>query len=340
MSDSVENSPRESEHEGQDKEAKLVLPAAVRNLICEKNADIFVISGPIGSDMAESLTGFFDEYVPVKPNVLVFLCTPGGVPDDAYIIARTFKRAYENFSLYVSGFCKSAGTLIALGADEIVLGTKGELGPLDVQIPKEDSLVSRASGLDSGKSIGSLQNRVYDDFEDMFLKLLIRSGGVFSTQTAARIATDLVVGLLAPIARQIDPLKFGENQRALDVSRKYGEQLGANRRTIDRLVDDYPSHSHVIDFEEAKRIFEDDVKVDVIPLSIEKSMQEIALKITGEDCIRWPSKDVTVLPILIEEEQSEVTQETDSDDSESDMKSGEDEVANDNDSECDAEGTS
>lgn len=341
VSDGVGNNSHESGHEEQSKGANQELPSAIRNLINEKQADIFVISGPIGGDLSESLAEFFDDYKPVKPNVIVFLCTLGGLADDAYVIARTFQRAYKKFSLYVAGFCKSAGTLIALGADEIVLGTKGELGPLDVQIPKEDSLVSRASGLDSGKSIGSLQNRAFDDFEAMFLKLVIRSGGVFSTQTAARIATDLVVGLLAPIAEQIDPLKFGENQRALDVSRKYGEQLGANRRkfdrpVVDRLVDEYPSHSHAIDYEEASRIFKDDVDVGMIPLDVEKSMQEIV----GEDCIRWPSKEVTVLPILIEEEQSEVTQETDSDDSESVMESGEDVAANDDDCECDAEGTS
>lgn len=345
VSDSVQKGSCESEVEEHSKETRLELPPAIKKLILEKDADIFVVSGPIGSDMSESLLEFFDEYQPSRPNVLVFLCTLGGLPDDAYIVARTFQRAYKEFSLYVAGYCKSAGTLIALGADEIVLGTKGELGPLDVQIPKEDSLVSRASGLDSGKSIGSLQNRAYDDFEGMFLKLLIRSGGVFSTQTAARIATDLVVGLLAPIARQIDPLKFGENQRALDVSRKYGEQLGANRRkfdrlVIDRLVDEYPSHSHAIDFEEASRIFKDDVKVGMIPLNIEKSMQEIAIKGTGEDCIRWPSKELKILPIFLEEEHSDVPQETDRNAAERDMELGEDVVANDNNCECDAEGAS
>ncbi len=339
MSEGINDCAGENEHEEQYQTEIFELPTVIRNLIDEKEADIFVISGPIGGDLAESLARFFDDYKPVRPNVIVFLCTLGGDPDVAYIVARKFKRAYKTFSLYVSGFCKSAGTLIALGANEIVLGSKGELGPLDVQVPKEDSLFSRASGLDSGKSIGSLQKRAYDDFEDMFLQVLIRSGGVFSTQTAARIATDLVVGLLAPIARQIDPLKFGENQRALDVARKYGRQLGASRISIDRLVDDYPSHSHVIDYEEASRIFKDGVKVDMLPLNIERAMQDISIKYTGEDCIRWPAKEVRVLPIYTEEEHSDLAQETDNKIQEGVTELGKDVATDDEDCECDAEGT-
>jgi ClpP class serine protease len=41
----------------------------------------------------------------------------------------------------VSGYCKSAGTLIALGANELAFGEHGELGPLDVQIAKRDEVL-------------------------------------------------------------------------------------------------------------------------------------------------------------------------------------------------------
>ena len=34
--------------------------------------------------------------------------------------------------------CKSAGTLLALGADEIIMSNLSELGPLDIQLPDRD----------------------------------------------------------------------------------------------------------------------------------------------------------------------------------------------------------
>ena len=54
---------------------------------------------------------------------LLLLSTPGGDADAAYRVARNFKRAYKDFTLGVMGDCKSAGTLIALGATNIVMSS-------------------------------------------------------------------------------------------------------------------------------------------------------------------------------------------------------------------------
>lgn len=72
-----------------------------------------------------------------RTNALVILVTFGGDPNVAYRIARCLQNNYRRFSLYVSGCCKSAGTLIALGAHELVVSDHGELGPLDVQLSKK-----------------------------------------------------------------------------------------------------------------------------------------------------------------------------------------------------------
>ncbi len=66
---------------------------------------------------------------PTRENVFFILCTYGGHPNCAYKIARRLQTKYKKFYLYVAGYCKSAGTLIAVGSDEIVMRDSAEFGP-------------------------------------------------------------------------------------------------------------------------------------------------------------------------------------------------------------------
>lgn len=269
---------------------------ALMELAEEKDSDVFVISGDIDRTLSDRLIETIESINSKRTNVVVFLCTFGGIPDSAYIIAKTFKRVYRKFELYISGYCKSAGTIIALGANEIAMSTKGELGPLDVQLPKEDSLFSQTSGLDSAKSIDVLQSEAVNVFDAIFVHLLRASRGRFTTRTAANIATELVVGMLAPIAGQVDPLRLAENQRALDIAHKYGTQLGANPESIKRLIYDYPSHSHVIDLDEAKEVFGEGVKgYTELETKVEFEIQSVMKIVTDQECIRLPHEDGLVL---------------------------------------------
>ena len=309
-----DNNAAEEVHEGS--QENTLDNDVIQNLVDEKEADVFVVSGGIDRRLADWILEFFDRFENTRQNVVVFLCTFGGDPNAAYVIARTFKRIYKDgkFSLFISGYCKSAGTIIALGADEIFMGSKGELGPLDVQVLKEDTLMSRTSGLDSTKSIGVLQSEAFDLFGQIFFSLINVSDGRFTTRTAAKIATDLVVGLLSPIAQQVDPLKLAENQRQLAIAQKYGEQLGANEESIRKLIYDYPSHAHVIDVDEAKRIFGKQAitKYDELrtPMEmVEKAIQHVMMDTTGEECIRWPHDEGTFMPFNLKGVQVKVKRE-------------------------------
>jgi len=199
-------------------------------------------------DAVESLTAR-------RENCVLILTTSGGDADAAFIIARQLKRVYTRFYLFVFGRCKSAGTLVAAGADEIVMSPWGELGPLDVQVQKDDSILRRNSGLDIFQALANLSTQAFKVFEDTFLGVIVRSGGSITTRTAAEIASSLASQLLAPIAAQIDPLRLGEMQRSINVAHKYAALLGARQEMIEKLVNDYPSHGFVVDAEEAQTLF-------------------------------------------------------------------------------------
>lgn len=65
------------------------------------------------------------------PRIDLFLYSIGGVVDVPWRIVSMLREFCERWSVLVPYRAQSAATLIALGADEIVMGRKGELGPID-----------------------------------------------------------------------------------------------------------------------------------------------------------------------------------------------------------------
>jgi ClpP class serine protease len=64
----------------------------------------------------------------------IVLHTPGGLVLASYQIARALHRCKAKVTAFVPHYAMSGGTLIALGADEIVMSDHALLGPLDPQI--------------------------------------------------------------------------------------------------------------------------------------------------------------------------------------------------------------
>jgi len=238
-----------------------------------READILLYSAGITSANADSLILKANKIEIRNKNVILILTTNGGDPAAAYRIVRFLQKTYDKLILYVFGRCKSAGTLIALGAHEIVMTDFGELGPLDIQLEKEDDLLHNSSGLALHQAMIDLKEQAITIFSGAFFEIIGQSDGVITSRTAANIATSLSTGLLSPIAAQIDPLKLGEVQRALNISLKYGERITDNRDAYWKLTTDYPSHDFVIDLKEAKELFGEGIAKD--PTDDEKALSNL-----------------------------------------------------------------
>ncbi len=219
------------------------------------NTDIYFYSGEIFTD----LDRYFKELLQPKSNrqCTLILTTPGGDADAAFKIARMFQTRYGRFSLMVPAECKSAGTLVALGAKELIIDEYGELGPLDVQIFDPDEFLTRTSGLAISQALDYLCDKAFSKWEEFFIQVRAKSRANITTQTAAEIATQLSVGLFSPISGKIELSRLGELERSVTVAQEYGIRLGATRDCVQRLIRDYPSHSFVIDFREARHLFSD-----------------------------------------------------------------------------------
>ena len=226
----------------------------------ETDNDFLLVSGPIDYQMQDAVVSKLKERTKKKKNLTFLLCTPGGSADSAYRIARAFQDQYESVNAFIAGWCKSAGTLCVLGANNLIMSDESELGPLDVQISKRDEIGERDSGLVVSEALRSLENQAFTTFENILLHIKQRSDGTISFKMAAEIAANLAGGLFEPIYRQIDPEKLGATARSLTVANEYGKRLnvkGKNLKgnSLQLLGVGYPSHGFVIDRREAERLF-------------------------------------------------------------------------------------
>ncbi len=231
---------------------------AIEKISEDNKSEIFVLVGAIDDDIADKFIKTIRNKKDKKDNLSLILTTNGGDPDAGYRMVRAIKRYYKEFVLYVYGSCKSTGTLMAIGANKIVMSDFGEFGPLDIQLTKDDEL-KNMSGLNYVQSILSLNERLFQSFESNFLNLKKASSNTITTKTAGEISSRLAVGLISPISAQIDPIKLGEVLRAVTIAEKYGSRLSDNTDAISKLITEYPSHGFVIDFEEAKTMLGDDI---------------------------------------------------------------------------------
>ncbi len=222
------------------------------------NADVILYNGPIERPADEIL---IEDCIKRRrrENALLILVTMGGDADAAYRIARCLQFKYKRFYLYVSGYCKSAGTLVAVGAHELIMSDHGELGPIDVQMSKKDELWESQSGLTIMDALAALEDNAFNAFETFFLETKKRSVGRITFRTSARIAAEMTAGLFAPLYGQIDPLHIGEAARAMSIAGRYGRRLLAYGQNIEQakldILSNYPSHGFVIDRWEATMLF-------------------------------------------------------------------------------------
>lgn len=262
----------------------------------DHDADVILFSGPIDEPYDRRLLTVCSKRKRRK-NVVLLLVTYGGDPDAAFRMARCLQSKYENFTILVTGNCKSAGTLIALGANELVMSDAGELGPLDVQMAKQDSLWDSQSGLTVNAALLALQSKAYLAFEQFFLETENRSQGLITVKTASEIATQMTVGLFSPLYAQVDPIHVGEAARAMAVAEHYGRILierGGNTdpAALSHLVTHYPSHGFVIDREEASTIFKNVRAPSESEEMLADALGEVAIRPQRQNTIQFLSSEM------------------------------------------------
>lgn len=242
-------------------EAAASVAAVAKDAAEKTGADIYLYNGPIRDDGFAKVLGAVGQER-TSDSAILLITTYGGDATAAYRIARWFQTFYQRFTLFPTGVCASAGTLLAIGANKLYMSPFSELGPLDVQLFKRNELGERKSGLVTKAALNALQDAAFEFWEHFMLQIKMKSYGNISFEKCADIASSVCSAAFAEMYKQIDPSILGADDRNMKVAQEYGERLAEKGQNIGadsiaRLVNDYPSHDFVIDFKEASSLFDD-----------------------------------------------------------------------------------
>lgn len=240
----------------------LIIPGTFQRKTMELN-DVYVYTGDVHRDGYLQLTNAIKQRKKtsgLSDEVTFCVATYGGDPSAGYRIGRALQHNYGKINLLVVGPCKSAGTLIAIAADKLIIGDMGELGPLDIQLKKNDEIGEMSSGLAIMTALDALKERSISAFNSHLFS--IKYENQISTKMSADIAAKLTEALITPMAAQIDPIKLGEHQRAMSIAITYGQRLSDRSKCLKdgalfKLIASYPSHGFVIDRKEARELFKE-----------------------------------------------------------------------------------
>ncbi len=122
-----------------------------------------------------------------------YLETPGGSGETAEEIARFLHKKFEEVRFLICGEAKSAGTILAMSGDAIMMTDSGSLGPIDAQVRIGRHTVSAYDykAWVEGKRAEAAQNGKLNPF-DAVMVAQISPGEIYGVYNSLEFATDLV----------------------------------------------------------------------------------------------------------------------------------------------------
>ena len=211
----------------------------------------FNVSRHIDLEDAQTIIAAIKETPPERP-IDIVLHTPGGLVLAAMQIARAVEAHPAKVTVYVPVYAMSGGTLIALAADEVVLGEFSMLGPIDPQI----------AGLPAASIVRARDSKPVEHVFDLTLVLAdvsekalaqVKRGAVelltprLDQATAEKLAEKLAGGhwthdyaLTAQEATQLGlPVKVGMPTAVLELMKLYPQPV--QRSGVEFLPIDVPT---------------------------------------------------------------------------------------------------
>lgn len=209
----------------------------------------------IGQDVIDLFVDHLDELGPVHKLSLI-LYTSGGSTSAAWNLVNLLHMFCDDFEVIALGKCMSAGTLISLGADRIVMTKQATLGPIDpsIQHPLGPPIPGASPDARADVSVEAVNG---------YLDAVKESGRGKDVQAKA----------LLDLSDKVHPLVLGQifrsRQQIRDLAQrlivKHTRESDKAKQVIDFLCSESGSHDYTINRREAK----------VLGLNIEKCTPEL-----------------------------------------------------------------
>ena len=232
---------------------------------------------------------------PRMESLCVLIESPGGYADSAYRLVKLVREYAADIEVLVPHQAKSAATLVCLGADKILMGFMGELGPLDPQIEDPAGGLSPRSALETFQ--GMQQLRTYSiNTLDAFITFF-REEESMDAPHCYRRAEVLFAAVVEPLYNQVDPNELGRSRRYQEASMEYAtrvmERWGYASRDAEDIYEiayeltwGYPEHGFVIDLREAQEL---GLLAEQLDHEADILCQELLASVAGHTNIVFPS---------------------------------------------------
>lgn len=188
-----------------------------------------------------------------KSSVAVILDTPGGVVEVVERMVTALRSLYGGVTVIVPDRAMSAGTILALSADRIMMDHLSCLGPIDPQIEKDGKLVPALSYLNQYERLNEKAQEDELTTAEYALLTKLDLGELYQFEQARELSQDLLIKWLSqykfknwtrtetkqePVTEAMkiqrakhiaallnDPGKWHSHGRAIDMKTLRGEEI-------------------------------------------------------------------------------------------------------------------
>jgi hypothetical protein len=184
------------------------------------------------------------------PRLDLFIYSRGGAIDVPWRIANALRATSDEWNMLVPFRANSAATLLGLGADQIVLGRQGELGPIDPIMAIQRQVPNPA-----GPPIVQQENLNIED---------VMAYGRFVRERAGLSDQDALARSLDRLAERLDAVALGNAYRTHTHIREVARRMLLSRSDptteqamatiIETLAERVYAHGHAIGINEARDI--------------------------------------------------------------------------------------
>jgi hypothetical protein len=247
------------------------------NVLLYATSDRRGFEAQIGQDVIDLFIHHLDKIGVVK-NLSLILYTKGGDTAAAWNIVNLIRQYCENFQVIIPHKAHSAGTLISIGANSIVMSRQATLGPIDPSIntPLNPPIPNAPPGTTFPVSVEAVKGYMQFAKEEL---------GINDSHSLSDI--------LIKLSDTVHPLVLGQVYRSRAQMQMLAKKLLKNqiedaekvKRIIDFLTSESGSHDYTINRKEAKHdlglnIIEPDETIDNIIKAIYEDMStELELNI-------------------------------------------------------------
>jgi hypothetical protein len=214
---------------------------------------------------------FFDHLglLPTRPveKLDVFLCSNGGSGTVPWRLVSLFREYARSFNVLIPYRAYSAASLLALGADEIIMHPFAELGPIDPTVANDFNPTEQGTGRRIGISVEDVTAYVN-----------------FIKETVGITHEDELVRAIEILANKVHPLALGNVERFIAQSRMIARKILRTQaqppddHTIREIIENMASklyfHGHPINRREARDDLGLKVVIDLAP-ELESVMWEL-----------------------------------------------------------------